>query len=61
MSRKVLCSGNDCFKMVDTEDFIIMKDGKPHPASTLCYDCETDETRKNLKNYKKSLRHKLNN
>ena len=58
--EKKLCSGDDCFKEVDVEDFVIRADGSIHKLSQLCEDCITPAQRKSLKNYKKMLRHKAN-
>lgn len=54
------CNDEGCYRMVDKEDLVVMADGSYHPVSLKCYDCQTDEDRKRLKNYKKAQRKKAN-
>jgi len=57
---KKLCKGEDCFKMVSTDDYVTRADGTIHRLSMLCEDCITPAQKRSLKNYKKHLRHKAN-
>lgn len=48
-----LCSEPGCFKEIDEEDIVRTASGKPHPVSTKCESCTSDEERRSLKNYRK--------
>ncbi len=58
--QKMVCGGDDCFKMVDMADFVTRRDGTTHRLSKLCWDCITPAQKKALKRYKKDLRHQQN-
>ena len=57
---KKLCSEKDCFKQTDNDDLFLQPDKSYHPLSLKCYDCITDEEKKQLKNYKKRQRKQTN-
>lgn len=62
---KKLCSEKNCFKYIDTRPFPFgdvetMGNGEIHPVSLICYDCQSPEERKRLKNWRKARRHKQN-
>ena len=56
-----LCTGEDCFSVVKLDEFTACtSDGKPHRVEQLCHKCRTEADERNLKNFKKRQRRKIN-